>query len=213
MVYIFGKPYPQTTCHLVEGTRFPLLQLCLCQRAWLLGKQCSTESRTRCVGSSCQTNLKAGCQQGVCMRTSDERVKQYYFFHSTKKMKRVMLGQLLFFAVKTQKVCRTVVRLLILMTLSHLSCAGDKTKVTVSCPEYQKAFGGSCYEFVGVRHTFFGAQAWCEQSGGHLAFIPDEETQYFFQRHLDPEKDVWFGVAPSAFPNLQYSPIVEGKKV
>uniref|UniRef100_A0A8C4F9S5 Polycystic kidney disease protein 1-like 2 n=1 Tax=Dicentrarchus labrax TaxID=13489 RepID=A0A8C4F9S5_DICLA len=100
--------------------------------------------------------------------------------------------------------------LLILMTLSCLSCAEDEAKVTVSCPEYQKAFGGSCYEFVGLQHTFFSAQAWCEQRGGHLAFIPDEETQYFLQRHLDPKKDVWLGAAPSTSSNLQYSPTVEG---
>uniref|UniRef100_A0A8P4G0C2 Polycystic kidney disease protein 1-like 2 n=1 Tax=Dicentrarchus labrax TaxID=13489 RepID=A0A8P4G0C2_DICLA len=106
--------------------------------------------------------------------------------------------------------CRTVMHLLILMTLSCLSCAEDEAKVTVSCPEYQKAFGGSCYEFVGLQHTFFSAQAWCEQRGGHLAFIPDEETQYFLQRHLDPKKDVWLGAAPSTSSNLQYSPTVEG---
>lgn len=106
----------------------------------------------------------------------------------------------------------TIVHLLILMTLSCLSCAEDKIKVPVSCPDFQKAFGGSCYEFVNLQHTFFRAQAWCEQRGGHLAFIPDEETQFFLKRFLDPKKDVWLGVAPSASPNLQYSPIDEGKK-
>lgn len=85
-------------------------------------------------------------------------------------------------------------------------------ETTVFCPEYQKAFGGSCYEFVGHQHSFFSAQAWWEESGGHLAFISDEDTQYFLQRQLEPEKDVWLGVAPSASPNLQYSAIVEGKK-
>ncbi|XP_028446278.1 polycystic kidney disease protein 1-like 2 [Perca flavescens] len=104
----------------------------------------------------------------------------------------------------------TIVHLLIPMTLSCLSCAEDKTKVPVSCPDFQKAFGGSCYEFVDLQHTFYSAEAWCEQRGGHLAFIPDEETQYFLKRFLDPKKDVWLGVAPSASPNLQYSPIVEG---
>ncbi|XP_035860041.1 polycystic kidney disease protein 1-like 2 [Sander lucioperca] len=103
----------------------------------------------------------------------------------------------------------TIVHLLILMTLSCLSCAEDKIKVPVSCPDFQKAFGGSCYEFVNLQHTFFRAQAWCEQRGGHLAFIPDEETQFFLKRFLDPKKDVWLGVAPSASPNLQYSPIDE----
>ncbi|XP_054471700.1 polycystic kidney disease protein 1-like 2 [Anoplopoma fimbria] len=97
--------------------------------------------------------------------------------------------------------CWTFVHLLILTTLSCLSCAEVKTKVPVSCPDYQRAFGGSCYEFVVLQHSFFSAQAWCEQSGGHLAFIPNEETQYFLQRLSDPEKEVWLGLAPSASPN------------
>ncbi|XP_076603671.1 polycystin-1-like protein 2 [Chaetodon auriga] len=104
---------------------------------------------------------------------------------------------------------QTYVHMLILMTLSCLFCAGNKTKLTVSCPEYQKAFGGSCFEFVGLQRTFSSAQAWCERRGGHLAFIPDEETQYFLQRHLDPKKDMWLGAASSASTNLQYSPAVE----
>uniref|UniRef100_UPI0037E779AE polycystin-1-like protein 2 n=1 Tax=Semicossyphus pulcher TaxID=241346 RepID=UPI0037E779AE len=105
--------------------------------------------------------------------------------------------------------CWTIVLLLILMTLGCLS-GEDKTKVTVSCLGHQKAFGSSCYEFVLLQHTFSSAQALCEQRGGHLAFIPDEETQYFFQRHVDPKKDMWFGVAPSAFPILPFSSTVEG---
>lgn len=100
--------------------------------------------------------------------------------------------------------CRTVLHLLTLVAHSWLSLA--------FCPKHQKAFRSSCYEFVGIQRSFFSAQAWCEQIGGHLAFIPDEDTQYFLQRHLDPEKDVWFGVAPSASTNLQYSPTAEGKK-
>lgn len=107
---------------------------------------------------------------------------------------------------------QTYVHLLTLMTLSCLSCAEDKTKPNVSCPEYQKAFGGSCFEFVVLQRTFSSAQAWCEQRGGHLAFIPDKETQYFLQRHLDPKKDMWLGAASSASANLLYSPAVEGKR-
>uniref|UniRef100_A0A3B4YIN4 C-type lectin domain-containing protein n=1 Tax=Seriola lalandi dorsalis TaxID=1841481 RepID=A0A3B4YIN4_SERLL len=84
------------------------------------------------------------------------------------------------------------------------------TEGTASCPGDQKAFGGSCYEFVGHRHSFFSAQAWCEESGGHLAFIPDEETQHFLQRHLDPEKDTWLGLAPPSSPKLSYSATVDG---
>ncbi|XP_031725951.1 polycystic kidney disease protein 1-like 2 [Anarrhichthys ocellatus] len=105
--------------------------------------------------------------------------------------------------------CWTFVHLLILTTLSCLSSAEVKTKGLVSCPDYQRAFGGSCYEFVDLQHSFISAQAWCEQRGGHLAFIPDEETQYFLQRLSDPEKDLWLGLAPSATPNLQYSATLE----
>ncbi|KAM6978376.1 polycystin-1-like protein 2 [Tautogolabrus adspersus] len=96
------------------------------------------------------------------------------------------------------------------MTLSCLTRAEDKKKVHVSCPEHLKTFGGSCFEFVGLQRTFYGAEAWCEQRGGHLAFIPNEETQYFIQTHQDPKQDVWIGVAPSATPNLQYSSTSEG---
>lgn len=101
----------------------------------------------------------------------------------------------------------TVLHLLILVTHSCLAPVAKDL-----CPKSQKAFRGSCYEFVGLQRSFSSAQAWCEQSGGHLAFIPDEDTQYFMQRHLDPGKDVWFGVAPSASTHLQYSPTAEGKK-
>ncbi|XP_074514137.1 polycystin-1-like protein 2 [Sebastes fasciatus] len=106
--------------------------------------------------------------------------------------------------------CRTIVHLLIPMALSCLSCAEDETSIPVSCPDHQKAFGGSCYEFVDLQRTFFSAQAWCEQRGGHLAFIPDEETQYFLQRLLDPKKDAWLGLAPSASPKPRHSLSVEG---
>ncbi|XP_071389094.1 polycystin-1-like protein 2 [Centroberyx affinis] len=105
---------------------------------------------------------------------------------------------------------RTVFLLLILMAFSCLSCADDETEVVVSCPEHQEAFGGSCYEFVGIQRSFLSAQAWCEQSGGHLAFIRNEETQYFLQKHLDLERDWWLGLAPSAFTNLQDSTAAEG---
>ncbi|XP_034417690.1 polycystic kidney disease protein 1-like 2 [Cyclopterus lumpus] len=102
--------------------------------------------------------------------------------------------------------CWTFVHLLTLTTLSCLS----EAKVPVGCPDYQRAFGGSCYEFVDLQHSFVSAQAWCEQRGGHLAFIPDEETQYFLQGLSDPEKDVWLGLAPHTDPNLQYSATLKG---
>uniref|UniRef100_A0A7N6C1Z9 Polycystic kidney disease 1 like 2a n=1 Tax=Anabas testudineus TaxID=64144 RepID=A0A7N6C1Z9_ANATE len=101
--------------------------------------------------------------------------------------------------------CRKVLHLLILVTHSCLAPVAKDL-----CPKSQKAFRGSCYEFVGLQRSFSSAQAWCEQSGGHLAFIPDEDIQHFMQRHLDPGKDVWFGVAPSASTHLQYSPTAEG---
>ncbi|XP_057707318.1 polycystic kidney disease protein 1-like 2 isoform X1 [Corythoichthys intestinalis] len=71
----------------------------------------------------------------------------------------------------------------------------------LSCPEYQEAFDGSCYEFAGLQRPFLGAQKWCERGGGHLAFILNDEKQQFLQRHLDPKKDWWLGLAPAA-PNL-----------
>lgn len=116
------------------------------------------------------------------------------------------------FEVKTETMCRTFLQLLILVSLSCLSWGEDEAEVTVSCPAYQKAFAGSCYEFVAHQRSFFSAQAWCKESGGHLAFIPDEDTQYFLQGHLDPEVDTWLGVARSASPNLTYSGTTEGKK-
>lgn len=104
-----------------------------------------------------------------------------------------------------------MVHLLILVTLSSLSATEDETDREVPCPGNQKGFGGSCFEFVGLERSFLSAQAWCEQSGGHLAFVPNEDTQRFLQRHLDPEKDTWFGAAASETTNLQ-SPAAEGTK-
>lgn len=74
-----------------------------------------------------------------------------------------------------------------------------------SCPEYQEAFDRSCYEFVRLPRTFFGAQGWCERGGGHLAFVLNDETQQFLQRHLDPGRDWWLGLAP-ATQNLTLDP-------
>ncbi|KAG7259854.1 hypothetical protein CRUP_015978 [Coryphaenoides rupestris] len=64
------------------------------------------------------------------------------------------------------------------------------------CPGPRKAFDGSCYEFVAVRRSFWAAQAWCEQAGGHLVFVHTEETQVFLRSQLDPDKDWWLGLAP-----------------
>uniref|UniRef100_A0AAQ6AF67 Polycystic kidney disease 1 like 2a n=1 Tax=Amphiprion ocellaris TaxID=80972 RepID=A0AAQ6AF67_AMPOC len=108
------------------------------------------------------------------------------------------------------RMCWVILHLLMLMTLSCRSSAENDTGVPVLCPKHQAAFRGSCFEFVGLQCSFFSAQAWCEVSGGHLAFIPDEDTQDFLQTHLDSEKDMWLGVAPSSSTNQQYSVTDEG---
>lgn len=91
--------------------------------------------------------------------------------------------------------------LIFLMVLFiNLACCFEDTE-TLSCPEEQEVFEGSCYEFVALQRSFLDAQGWCEQSGGHLAFILTDETQQFLQKHLAPDKDWWLGLAPAA-PNL-----------
>ncbi|XP_068452137.1 polycystin-1-like protein 2 [Clinocottus analis] len=89
---------------------------------------------------------------------------------------------------------------LTLMVL-FLSFSAQEDPEALSCPEYQEGFDGSCYEFVGQSRSFLSAQRWCERGGGHLVFILNEETQQFLEKHLDPEKDWWLGLAPAA-PNL-----------
>uniref|UniRef100_A0A8C7UXI6 Polycystic kidney disease 1 like 2a n=1 Tax=Oncorhynchus mykiss TaxID=8022 RepID=A0A8C7UXI6_ONCMY len=86
--------------------------------------------------------------------------------------------------------------------LCFLSCAEDEI-APLSCPEYQESFDGSCYEFVGPprSRSFLSAQGWCERGGGHLAFILNDETQQFLQKHLQTEQDWWLGLAPAS-PNL-----------
>lgn len=82
----------------------------------------------------------------------------------------------------------------------------------LSCPEYQEGFDGSCYEFVAMQHSFLSAQGWCERGGGHLAFILNDETQQFLQKHLEPGEDWWLGLAPAA-PNLTLdSAATEGER-
>ncbi|KAF3832651.1 hypothetical protein F7725_026316 [Dissostichus mawsoni] len=49
-----------------------------------------------------------------------------------------------------------------------------------------------------IRQSFLSSQGWCERGGGHLAFILNDETQQFLQKHLDPEKEWWLGLAPAA---------------
>uniref|UniRef100_A0A665VH41 Polycystic kidney disease 1 like 2a n=1 Tax=Echeneis naucrates TaxID=173247 RepID=A0A665VH41_ECHNA len=100
----------------------------------------------------------------------------------------------------------TVLQLVILVTHSHAARNHDESRVTVSCPEYQMGFGGSCYQLVAQRQSSFSAEAWCEEHGGHLAFIPNKDTQQFLQKYLDPEEDMWLGVAPPISPNSESAP-------
>ncbi|XP_066568584.1 polycystin-1-like protein 2 [Amia ocellicauda] len=67
-----------------------------------------------------------------------------------------------------------------------------------ACPDFQKGFDGSCYEFVGLQRSFLSAQGWCERGGGHLAFVLNDETQQFLQKHLAPNQDWWIGLAPAS---------------
>ncbi|CAL8267238.1 unnamed protein product [Lota lota] len=90
-----------------------------------------------------------------------------------------------------------VVFLWLLTTFSGgvVSIEGDGG-VSAVCPAPRKAFNGSCYEFVEVKRSFWGAQTWCEQGGGHLAFVRSEKTEVFLRAQLDPERDWWLGLAP-----------------
>ncbi|XP_066504124.1 polycystin-1-like protein 2 [Hoplias malabaricus] len=69
----------------------------------------------------------------------------------------------------------------------------------LSCPEQQKAFQGSCFEFVTTQQSFFSAQSWCECAGGHLAFVQNDDTQQFLQKHLKPQLNWWLGLATTSF--------------
>ncbi|XP_022621079.1 polycystic kidney disease protein 1-like 2 [Seriola dumerili] len=91
--------------------------------------------------------------------------------------------------------------LTLMVLLLSWTCYAEEDAETLSCPEYQEGFDGSCYEFVGQQRSFLNAQGWCERGGGHLAFILNDETQQFLQKHLEPERDWWLGLAPAA-PNL-----------
>ncbi|XP_028329737.1 polycystic kidney disease protein 1-like 2 [Gouania willdenowi] len=91
--------------------------------------------------------------------------------------------------------------LALMVILLGWSCKAEEEAEALFCPENQKAFDDSCYQFVGLQRSFLNAQAWCERGGGHLAFILNEETQQFLQKHLEVGKDWWLGLAPAA-PNL-----------
>uniref|UniRef100_A0A8D3EA04 Polycystic kidney disease protein 1-like 2 n=1 Tax=Scophthalmus maximus TaxID=52904 RepID=A0A8D3EA04_SCOMX len=97
--------------------------------------------------------------------------------------------------------CNAFLTLALMVLYLSGTCFAEEDAETPSCPEYQEGFDGSCYEFVSLQQSFLSAQAWCERGGGHLAFILNDETQQFLQKHLEPEKDWWLGLAPAA-PNL-----------
>lgn len=94
---------------------------------------------------------------------------------------------------------------LCLTLILHAVSVWSDGEVGLTCPEHQRAFESSCYEFVGLQRNFFSAQAWCERGGGHLAFIQNDETQQFLQKHLKPEQSWWIGLGPSSV-NLTLDP-------
>lgn len=89
------------------------------------------------------------------------------------------------------------------------SCCAEEEFIV--CSNYQKAFEGACYEFVGLQFSFLRAEAWCERGGGHLVFILNDETQQFLQTYLEPDKDWWLGLAPAAPSLTQDSSPTEGE--
>uniref|UniRef100_A0A3P8SUY2 C-type lectin domain-containing protein n=1 Tax=Amphiprion percula TaxID=161767 RepID=A0A3P8SUY2_AMPPE len=87
----------------------------------------------------------------------------------------------------------TLTTLTLLVFFLSWSCYAEEDADALSCPENQEGFDGSCYEFVGLQRSFLSAEEWCEQGGGHLAFILNDEMQQFLQQHLQPETDWWLG--------------------
>ncbi|MCI4383146.1 hypothetical protein PGIGA_G00023010 [Pangasianodon gigas] len=100
--------------------------------------------------------------------------------------------------------------LLLLVILSVNAVYSEEDTEALFCLEQQKAFEGSCYEFVTLQRSFLDAQGWCERGGGHLAFIQNDEIQQFLQRHLQSEQDWWLGLAPASFNLSMGSAATEG---
>ncbi|XP_053369297.1 polycystic kidney disease protein 1-like 2 [Clarias gariepinus] len=100
--------------------------------------------------------------------------------------------------------------LLLLAILGVTAINSEEDTETVFCLDHQKAFEGSCYEFVTLQRSSLEAQRWCERGGGHLAFIQNDETQQFLQKHLQSEQDWWLGLAPASFNLSMGSAATEG---
>ncbi|KAF5905101.1 polycystic kidney disease protein 1-like 2 [Clarias magur] len=101
--------------------------------------------------------------------------------------------------------------LLLLVILGVTAINSEEDTETLFCLDHQKAFEGSCYEFVTLQRSSLEAQSWCERGGGHLAFIQNDETQQFLQKHLQSEQDWWLGLAPASFNLSMGSGATEGK--
>lgn len=98
-----------------------------------------------------------------------------------------------------------------LIAVLHIALtSGEDATEALFCPDQQEAFDSNCYEFVAQKRTFQGAQRWCERGGGHLAFILNDETQQFLQRHLQPQQDWWIGLAPASVNLTLDSAAAEG---
>lgn len=94
----------------------------------------------------------------------------------------------------------------LLLVLLHgvTTVCGEEYTEAVYCPENQKAYHGSCYEFVTLQQSFINAQATCESGGGHLAFIHDKETQQFLQKHLQAGNNWWLGLAYASLSSVSF---------
>lgn len=72
------------------------------------------------------------------------------------------------------------------------------------CAPHQVAHGGSCFELLFERRSFYEAQSHCEGKGGHLAFITRAETQASLQLHLEHGTDWWIGLADTALNGSEF---------